>query len=99
MKIAVIGLGYVGLSNAMLLALHNEVVAVDISEQRVAMVNARRSPIEDAELEDYLANKPLSLSANTDLEAAVEGAAFVIVATPTDYDPQHNYFIRPRSIR
>ena len=92
MKIAVIGLGYVGLSNAVLLAQHNEVVAVDISEQRVAMVNARRSPIEDAELEDYLANKPLSLSATTDLEAAVEGASFVIVATPTDYDPKYNFF-------
>lgn len=92
LKIAVIGLGYVGLSNAVLLAQRNEVVAVDISEQRVAMVNARRSPIEDVELEDYLANKPLSLSATTDLEVAVEGAAFVIVATPTDYDPKYNFF-------
>jgi UDPglucose 6-dehydrogenase len=92
LKIAVIGLGYVGLSNAVLLAQNNEVVAVDISEQRVAMVNARRSPIEDVELQDYLANKPLSLSATTDLEAAVEGASFVIVATPTDYDPKYNFF-------
>jgi UDPglucose 6-dehydrogenase len=92
MKIAVFGLGYVGLSNAVLLAQHNEVVAVDISLDRVAMVNTRRSPIEDAELEDYLANKRLSLTATTDLDAAVEGAAFVIVATPTDYDPKCNFF-------
>lgn len=92
MKIAVFGLGYVGLSNAVLLAQHNEVVAVDISSDRVAMVNTRRSPIEDAELEDYLANKRLSLTATTDLDAAVEGAAFVIVATPTDYDPKCNFF-------
>ena len=92
MKIAVIGLGYVGLSNAVLLAQHNEVVAVDISADRVAMVNTRRSPIEDAELKDYLANKRLSLTATTDLDLAVEGAAFVIVATPTDYDPKHNFF-------
>jgi UDPglucose 6-dehydrogenase len=92
MKIAVIGLGYVGLSNAVLLAQHNEVMAVDISEERVALVNARCSPIEDTELQDYLANRPLSLSATTDLEAAVEGASFVIVATPTDYDPKYNFF-------
>ena len=92
MKIAVIGLGYVGLSNAVLLAQHNEVVAVDISEQRVALVNARRSPIEDAELEDYLANMPLDLTATTDLDAAVQEADFVVVATPTDYDPKENFF-------
>lgn len=92
MKIAVIGLGYVGLSNAVLLAQHNEVTAVDISPERVAMVNERKSPIEDAELEDFLANKPLNLSATTHLAAAVEGAAFVIMATPTDYDPETNFF-------
>jgi UDPglucose 6-dehydrogenase len=92
MKIAVIGIGYVGLSNAVLLAQHNEVVAVDISEERVALVNARRSPIEDTELQDYLANKPLSLHATTDLAAAVEGASFVIVATPTDYNPEYSFF-------
>jgi UDPglucose 6-dehydrogenase len=92
LKIAVIGLGYVGLSNAVLLAQHNEVVAVDISAERVAIVNARKSPIEDAELEGYLADKPLSLTATTDFEAAVDGAAFVIVATPTNYDPASNYF-------
>ncbi|OIP82425.1 MAG: UDP-glucose 6-dehydrogenase [Rhodobacterales bacterium CG2_30_65_12] len=92
MKIAVVGLGYVGLSNAVLLAQNNEVCAVDIAPERVAMVNARKSPIEDVELEAYLANKPLNLKATTDLEAAVRGAAFVVVATPTDYDPQHNFF-------
>jgi UDPglucose 6-dehydrogenase len=92
MKIAVVGLGYVGLSNAVLLAQNNEVHAVDISPERVAMVNDRRSPIEDSELEDFLANKPLNLSATTHLAAAVDGAEFVIMATPTDYDPEHNHF-------
>ncbi|SMH42166.1 nucleotide sugar dehydrogenase [Maritimibacter sp. HL-12] len=92
MKIAVIGLGYVGLSNAVLLAQDNNVVAVDISPERVAMVNTRQSPIEDAELEDYLATRPLNLTATTDLDEAVAGATFVIVATPTDYDPVENYF-------
>ncbi|GGD20871.1 nucleotide sugar dehydrogenase [Sinisalibacter lacisalsi] len=92
MKIAVIGLGYVGLSNAVLLAQSNSVVAVDISPERVAMVNARKSPIEDAELEDYLATRPLDLTATTDLATAVAGAGLVIVATPTDYDPVENFF-------
>ena len=92
MKIAVVGLGYVGLSNAVLLAQNHAVVAVDITPERVAMVNARTCPIEDAELEDYLANRKLDLTATTDLEAAVTGAAFVIVATPTDYDPVENFF-------
>jgi UDPglucose 6-dehydrogenase len=91
-RIAVIGLGYVGLSNAVLLAQDNNVVAVDISPERVAMVNTRQSPIEDAELEDYLATRPLNLTATTDLDEAVAGATFVIVATPTDYDPVENYF-------
>jgi UDPglucose 6-dehydrogenase len=91
-RIAVIGLGYVGLSNAVLLAQDNNVVAVDISPERVAMVNTRQSPIEDAELEDYLATRPLNLTATTDLDDAVAGATFVIVATPTDYDPVENYF-------
>ena len=91
-KIAVIGLGYVGLSNAVLLAQSNSVVAVDISPERVDMVNARQCPIEDAELEDYLANRPLDLTATTDLAGAVRGATFVIVATPTDYDPVENFF-------
>ena len=92
MKIAVAGIGYVGLSNAVLLAQHNTVVAVDISEARVAAVNARRSPIVDAELEDYLANRPLGLTATTDAQAAYAGADYVIVATPTNYDPETNAF-------
>jgi UDPglucose 6-dehydrogenase len=82
----------VGLSNAVLLAQKNEVVAVDISEARVADVNAGKSPIVDAELEDYLANQPLRLSATTDGTAAYTGADYVIVATPTNYDPETNYF-------
>ena len=92
MKIAVIGLGYVGMSNAVLLAQHNQVVAVDLSTTRVDLVNNRKSPIEDPELEDVLANRTLDLTATTDLAAAVQGATFVIVATPTDYDPVENFF-------
>ena len=92
MKIAVIGLGYVGLSNAILLAQHNDVVAVDKSLERVAMLSDRISPIEDPELQEYLQNKPLNLSATTDLQKSVRGASYVIVATPTDYDPITNYF-------
>ena len=92
MKIVVAGIGYVGLSNAVLLAQHHEVVTVDISESRVAAVNARKSPIVDAELEDYLATKQLNLSATTDITTAAQGADYVIVATPTNYDPQTNYF-------
>ena len=92
MKIAVAGLGYVGLSNAVLLAQDNEVVAVDISDKRVQMVNDRQSPIVDAELEEFLREKDLNLTATTDAAAAFEGADFVIVATPTNYDPDNNYF-------
>lgn len=92
MKFVVAGIGYVGLSNAVLLAQNNPVVAVDISEDRVAKVNARKSPIVDAELEDYLANKDLNLTATTDLAGAAVDADFVIVATPTNYDPVSNYF-------
>ncbi|WP_179505608.1 MULTISPECIES: nucleotide sugar dehydrogenase [unclassified Sphingomonas] len=92
MKIAVFGLGYVGLSNAVLLAQHNQVVAVDISADRVAKVNAQQSPIVDAELEDFLATRPLDLSATTDSVAALEGADYVIVATPTNYDVETNKF-------
>ncbi|PJI92666.1 UDPglucose 6-dehydrogenase [Yoonia maricola] len=92
MKIIVIGLGYVGLSNAVLLAQNNTVVAVDLSTERVDMVNRRESPIEDAELEDYLATKDLDLVATTDLNAAVADADYAIVATPTDYDPVEHYF-------
>ena len=92
MKITVFGLGYVGLSNAVLLAQHNEVVAVDITAERVALLNARKSPIIDPELEDFLATRPLNLKATQDAQAALEGADYVIVATPTDYDVNNNKF-------
>ncbi|MGZ9809544.1 nucleotide sugar dehydrogenase [Pseudoroseicyclus sp. H15] len=92
MKIAVAGIGYVGLSNAVLLAQHNEVVAVDLSARRVETVNARKSPIIDTEISDYLANKALNLAATTSPEEAYAGASFVIVATPTNYDPATNHF-------
>lgn len=92
LKIAVVGLGYVGLSNAVLLAQNNEVFGVDVVQDRVTALNAGQSPIIDAELEDYLANKPLNLTATMDLAAAVKGASFVIVATPTNYDSDTNFF-------
>ena len=92
MKIAVAGLGYVGLSNAALLSQNHQVVATDISQARVDLVNARRSPIIDPELEDFLAQKDLNLSATTDPEEAYSAADYVIVATPTNYDPETNYF-------
>lgn len=91
-KIAVVGTGYVGISNAVLLAQHNRVVALDIDARKVDLINAKTSPIADPEIEDYLANKPLDLLATTDRARAYEGADFVIVATPTDYDPDTNYF-------
>ena len=92
MKIVVVGLGYVGLSNAVLLAQHSEVIGVDISEARVDALNARQSPIIDTELSEYLAKKDLNLSASTDVEASVRGANYVIVSTPTNYDEQTNSF-------
>lgn len=92
MKIVVVGLGYVGLSNAVLLAQHNEVVGVDISKDRVRKLNLRQSPIVDAELSQYLAKKNLNLFASTDLESSVQGADYVIVSTPTNYDEKTNFF-------
>jgi UDPglucose 6-dehydrogenase len=92
MKIAVFGLGYVGLSNAVLLSQHNEVTAVDIIAARVDMLNARKSPIVDAELEDFLATRPLNLTATVDAQRALTGADYVIVATPTSYDADTNKF-------
>ncbi len=91
-KIAVAGIGYVGLSNAVLLAQHNTVVALDITQERVDLLNQRQSPIVDAELAEYLATKELDLRATTAASEAFDGADFIIVATPTNYDPQTNYF-------
>jgi UDPglucose 6-dehydrogenase len=92
MRIAVAGLGYVGLSNAILLAQHNEVMALDLLAEKVAMVNAGRSPIEDADCSAYLARGGLHLTATTDPQAAFAGADYVVIATPTDYDPRTNAF-------
>lgn len=92
LKIAVAGTGYVGLSNAVLLAQHNEVIAVDVVPAKVDLLNDKKSPIEDKEITEYLTNKQLNLKATLDTELAYKDAEFVIIATPTDYDAQTNYF-------
>ena len=86
MKITVAGAGYVGLSNAVLLAQHNEVIALDIIQEKVDMINNKKSPIVDGEIEDYLANKELNLIATTDNYVAYKDAEYVIISTPTNYD-------------
>lgn len=92
MKIVVVGLGYVGLANAILLSVQNKVIGVDICEERVALLNQKKSPIADKELEEYLATKSLNFEASTNLATALKGASYVVVATPTDYDEETNYF-------
>ena len=92
MKIVIAGTGYVGLSLAVLLAQHNEVIALDIMPEKVEMLNRKASPISDAEIEDYLKNKALNLTATLNKEKAYQGADFVVIATPTDYDVETNYF-------
>src|SRR3954452_3880514 len=92
MKITIAGTGYVGLSNAILLAQHNEVIALDIIQEKVDMINNRRSPIVDHEIEEFLATKELNLTATTDNYKAFKDAEYVIISTPTNYDPEKNYF-------
>lgn len=92
MKIAVVGTGYVGLSNAILLSQYNEVAALDVIPEKVTLLNDRISPIEDVEVSDFLKNRTLNFIATLDKQQAIEGAEYVVIATPTDYDPQNNYF-------
>lgn len=92
MKIAVTGIGYVGLSNSILLAQHNTVVSLDVVKEKVDMINRKESPLIDPEIEDYLSNKELDLLATTDPETAYKDAEFVVIATPTNYDSEKNYF-------
>lgn len=92
MKIAIAGTGYVGLSNAVLLAQHNSVTAVDIDATKVELINAKKSPISDVEIEDFLVNKSLNLTATLDYKIAYKDADYVVISTPTDYDPETNYF-------
>ena len=92
MNITVAGIGYVGLANAVLLAQHNNVIALDIDQRKVDLVNSKQSPIDDAEIKQFLAEKPLNLTATTDKQQAYQNADYVIIATPTDYDPETNYF-------
>lgn len=92
MKIVVVGTGYVGLSNAMLLAQHNTVVAVDVIPEKIDLLNAKKSPIEDTDIEDFLLNKPIDFTATLNAKEAYENADFIIIATPTDYDAKTNYF-------
>tara|TARA_R110000787_G_scaffold70764_11_gene157494 strand:- start:403 stop:1569 length:1167 start_codon:yes stop_codon:yes gene_type:complete len=92
MNITIVGTGYVGLSNAVLLALNNKVIALDINENRVNLINAKQATVADTEIEDYIANKQLNLSATLDKSTAYANADYVVIATPTDYDPETNYF-------
>ncbi|HEY4601034.1 MAG TPA: nucleotide sugar dehydrogenase [Cerasibacillus sp.] len=92
MKLTVAGTGYVGLSNAVLLSQHNEVTAFDIVQEKVDLINNKKSPIVDSEIEDYLANKPLNLKATTDYKEAFKEADYIIISTPTNYDPERDYF-------